>query len=163
MGWHFGPLGGDSAEGCASFSRRGEVPALAARLAQLCANADLVELGLNELMLNAIEHGLLGIGFERKRTLIESGCWPAEVEWLEARREPGMGSVVVQYRRINELICFTVRNPGDGFDCSAYMSVALAHSSAPNGRGIAIARQLCFESLCYRNGGREVEALAIAR
>lgn len=163
MNGHFGPAGCESAEGHASFSRRGEVPALAARLARFCANADLVALGLNELMLNAIEHGLLGIGFERKRKLIESGRWLVEVDRLEARHEGAMRSVVVLYRRINELICFTVRDPGEGFDCSAYMSISQARGSAPNGRGIAMARRLCFESLCYRNGGREVEALALAR
>lgn len=154
---------GDRDKGSFTFSRRDEIPALAGQLASLCANAEVVALGLNELMLNSIEHGLLGIGLARKRSLIESGHWLAEIDFLESRPGRPERVAVLNYRRISELICVTISDPGRGFDFRPYMALDPARSTAPNGRGVAIARLLCFEALYYRNGGREVEALALAR
>ena len=116
-----------------------------------CVQAELVALGLNELMLNALEHGVLGIGFERKRALIESGRWLAEIDHLEASAASlgPAGVVVLEYRRINELIRFTVRDCGAGFDWRAYMGLDPLRGDAPNGRGIAIARLLCFDSSAF--------------
>ena len=155
---------GELDSGRVVFGRRSEIAAITGRLAPLCVQAELVALGLNELMLNALEHGVLGIGFERKRALIESGRWLAEIDHLEASAASlgPAGVVVLEYRRINELIRFTVRDRGAGFDWRAYMSLDPLRGDAPNGRGIAIARLLCFDSLCFRDEGREVEVLALA-
>lgn len=158
------PTDGDLDTGRCVFRRRSDIPAIAEKLAPLCLQTDLVALGLNELMLNAIEHGVLGIGYARKRALIESGRWLAEIDHLEsaAASLKSPRDVVLQYRRINELTCFTIRDPGAGFDWRSYMSLDPLRSDAPNGRGIAIARLLCFDSLCYREEGREVEVIALA-
>lgn len=154
---------GDPSAGRVFFSVRSEIPGLAGRLALLCERPDLVALGLTELMLNAIEHGILGIGFERKRQLIEEGVWSGEVDSLSLLPENQGRRAALQYQRVNELMRFSIRDPGQGFDCKPFLELDRMRRGAPNGRGITIARSLCFESLFYRDAGREVEVLALAR
>lgn len=53
---------------------------LATLLASVCPGPDKVAIGLWELMLNAIEHGNLGITYQEKARLIEMDKWYEEVE-----------------------------------------------------------------------------------
>ena len=53
--------------------------ALAAACAGLCEEPDLAGMGLAELLVNAIEHGNLGITFHEKSELLAAGRWEEEV------------------------------------------------------------------------------------
>ena len=55
---------------------------LATLLANTAPDPGRIVLGLSELMLNAIEHGNLDIGYDRKTALIENGSLEDEIERL---------------------------------------------------------------------------------
>jgi hypothetical protein len=50
-----------------------------------------------------------------------------------------------------------VEDQGDGFDWIPYLELAPERAFAPNGRGIAISRQLCFLDMTYMGKGNVVE------
>ena len=53
---------------------------------------------------------------------------------------------------------FTVEDEGSGFDWRKYLELAPERAFAPNGRGIALARQLAFHQLDYLGNGNRVRA-----
>ena len=53
---------------------------LAALLAKVGANPKQLVVGLSELMINALEHGNLGISYDDKSALIETATWSSEVD-----------------------------------------------------------------------------------
>ncbi len=136
-----------------------EVLPLAEHLAVGCARPREVAIGLAELLTNGIEHGNLGLGFERKRQLLAAGRLEAELAQRLAAR-PDL-RVRVTLTRLPDLVCFVIEDQGHGFDWRPWLRPDPARSSAPNGRGIAIARETCFASLNYRSPGNVVEALAV--
>ena len=143
------------------FKSPAEVVPLAYRLARGCAQPDLVAIGLAELMMNAIEHGILEFGFATKRELMERGEFSGEVE-LRLVQEPWRGrSATVSVDRLADLMRYRVSDDGPGFDWRPWLGTNEARMSAPNGRGIALARSLCFGSLNFLVRGNVVEAVAL--
>lgn len=118
---------------------------------------DIAEMGIWELIVNAIEHGNLGINNEEKSTLIASGNLEEEIE--RRLRLPGFGErlVEVEFRRTSERNCLVVRDQGGGFDYQTFVD-RQAFTDRPNGRGIVLARDLAFDDLQYRGCGNEVFA-----
>lgn len=142
-----------------SFRTLDEAHALAALAASLCDEPEIVVLGLSELLINAVEHGNLGITFEEKSSLREAGRWEAEVERrleMPAYRER-RARLSVSARR--DAWTFIIEDDGAGFDWHSYLELAPERAFAPNGRGIALARQLAFSSLEYKGAGNCVEAV----
>src|SRR5437764_4950947 len=56
-----------------------EARGLAAVLASACPDAESTVIGLTELMVNAVEHGNLGITYDEKSALLADESWSAEV------------------------------------------------------------------------------------
>lgn len=144
----------------ASFTVRtlDQAAALAATAALVCPNPEAVAMGLAELLVNGVEHGNLGITFEEKGRLKESGTWADEV----ARRldDPVLGArqVRLDLTREDGHWCFRVLDEGAGFDWQRFIELDPARAFAPNGRGIVLARQIAFTSVEYRGRGNEVLA-----
>lgn len=137
-------------------------PDEARNLAALSANAapdpGRVVLGLSELMLNAVEHGNLGIGYQEKSRLIEAGCLAEEIaRRLEAPEFSGRRAELLIERRGGE-VCFLVRDEGPGFDWRGYLEISPERAFDTHGRGIAMSRMLSFDRLEYRGRGNEVLA-----
>ena len=128
-------------------------------VAGLCPDPAAVEIGLSELMLNAVEHGNLGIGFERKGHLMNAGTWRQELERLLRLPENlvRFGYLDVELR--GDGVRFKVLDQGSGFDPQPYMNFNPERSVALHGRGIAIARMLAFPDLHFREEGSCVEGL----
>lgn len=140
--------------------RLDEVAPLIQVLAGLCAQPANVAAGLSELLTNAIEHGNLELGYEDKKRLRIENTWENEVarrlsmpryqdRWVRLRvtRQPGH-------------LQFTITDQGKGFDWRRYLDFDPARATDPNGRGIAMARLMSFESLHYNDIGNEVQATA---
>lgn len=143
------------------FRRVDDVLPLAYRLAMGCERNDLVAIGLAELMMNAIEHGIAGLGFDGKRQLLDSGRLREELE-LRLIQPPGRErSARVSADRFADLVRFRIQDDGPGFDWRNWIEADESRIAAPNGRGIALARSLCFESLNYVGAGNMVEAVAL--
>jgi CheY-like chemotaxis protein len=140
-----------------------EARALAAALGSASAAPDAVGLGLVELLVNAIEHGNLGITFEEKAALVASGRWDDEVRARLARPENAGKSVQVSCRRNDGRLEIVIRDQGEGFDWQRFLTMDEARAFRPNGRGISLARQVAFDTLEYRGCGNEVAVRVAAR
>ena len=131
---------------------------LAALLAKACPNPERAALGLCELLVNAVEHGNLGIDYDRKGELNSAGRWADEVAQRLAQPENADKKVNVTLERTRTEVKITILDQGRGFDWLAYLELDPTRAFDSHGRGIAMARRLSFGDLQFRQGGREVEA-----
>ena len=127
---------------------------LGALLAKTCPDPDRVVMGLSELLVNAIEHGNLEIGYDEKSRLLLEQNWQDEIE-----RRLGLPgylerTAVVEVERKAEGLVFTIRDQGPGFDPEEYLEIDPKRVFDAHGRGIAMARLLSFDDLRYEDGGR---------
>ena len=138
-------------------------PDEARNLATLVANAapepGRVVLGLSELLLNAIEHGNLGIGYARKSQLIEEGSLHSEIERLLQLPELGARRAELVIRRSESELSFHITDQGDGFDWHNYLEMSPERAFDTHGRGIAMSRMISFDRIEYLGAGNEVEAV----
>lgn len=132
----------------------------ARHLAVLVANAypqpDTVLTGLQELMINAIEHGNLGITYQEKSQLHQTGEWEDEVNSRQQLPLYCDKYATLQFERSGSTITVTITDMGSGFEWEGYLSFDPRRILDNHGRGIAIANNLCFHQLEYCNGGRTV-------
>ena len=141
-----------------TFSRLEEVGPLIKVLAGLCPEPQVVAVSLSELMVNAIEHGNLGISYAEKKRLCIADKWQQEVQ-----RRLGEAPYAGRRARINfsrgvQCLQFTISDEGDGFDWRRYIEFDPGRLADPNGRGIAMIGRLGFSCLEYRGNGNTVVA-----
>ncbi|GHV04896.1 hypothetical protein AGMMS50229_07100 [Campylobacterota bacterium] len=108
----------------------------------------------NELIVNAYEHGSLGIDKVKKQEQIEQGTYDDYVQILE-QQHSGQIHIKIDFYREGFLIA-QITNEGVGFDFNAQIE---AHeefeTSFYRGRGILMAQQNSA-ALFYTNSGRSV-------
>ena len=135
------------------FQTLAQVGPLIQVLASLCSRPELVASGLSELLVNAVEHGNLGISYAEKKRLRLENIWEDEVARRQGLPEYCERSVVVRVARRPDHIEFTVIDEGTGFEWQRYLDFDPERATDPKGRGIAMARMLSFASLQYRGCG----------
>ena len=131
---------------------------IAAILANTCPDPSAAVVGLTELLLNAIEHGNLGITYEEKSQLSTREEWNAEIERRLKLPENASKRVSIQFQRDDQEIRFTIRDEGPGFDWKRFLEIDPRRAFDTHGRGIVMARSLSFSSIEYKAGGNEVVA-----
>jgi CheY-like chemotaxis protein len=135
-----------------------EARSLASLLSSLCPDPTTAAIGLTELLINAVEHGNLGITYAEKSRLRLDNTWEDEVaRRLEAPQWRGR-YVEVGFERADSELRFVITDQGDGFDASGYLDFDPARACDPNGRGIAIARKLSFSQIDFLGAGNRVVA-----
>ncbi|MFK8067681.1 MAG: response regulator [Gammaproteobacteria bacterium] len=133
---------------------------LASFLAKACPDPSKVVVGLSELMINAVEHGNLGITYEEKTELNSTGgSWVAEVSRRLELEENKHKYAIVGFQHVGRYIEITIEDQGEGFDWRPYMEIEVERLMDSHGRGIAMASMLSFENIEYRGVGNEVLAL----
>lgn len=136
---------------------------VAAVIVNACPDPEKTVIGLTELLVNAVEHGNLGITYEEKSALNACGGWDAEVRRRLALPEHAHKRVELHVERTPGELRFTIRDQGSGFDYRRYLDVQPQRVFDNHGRGIAIARALSFDRLEYRGNGSEVVAVVALR
>jgi len=116
-----------------------------------------LEVALNEALRNAYEHGNLGVTYEEKAALCESGDFEAELE-KRSKEAVAAGKKIFLTAQL-EPACLrcTVTDEGLGFDPEA-LPDSFADSAASlcsNGRGVAMIRRY-FTRVQYQKGGTQV-------
>lgn len=129
---------------------------LAAIMAKACPDPDAVVFGLTELMVNAVEHGNLGIGYDEKSRLNADNEWENEVTRRLSQSSNRDKYVTITFERNDEGISFLIEDQGDGFDWEQYMEMSPARVFDTHGRGIAMARMLSFDKIEYLGKGNRV-------
>lgn len=129
---------------------------LALLVAQACPNSEKVAFGLNELMVNGVEHGNLHIGYNEKTILQENNRWEEEIVRRQALPENAHKFVEVGFERYPDQIQVTVTDQGQGFDWCDYQEIKAERMLESHGRGIAMAKSLSFDHLEYFGTGNQV-------
>ncbi len=135
-----------------------EAQALAELLSKICPNPDAAVTGLWQLLLNAVEHGNLGLTYEEKAVLLADGQWQQEIEQRLRSPERALKYASVRVERRRDAILFRITDQGTGFDPQPYLEFDPERATHAHGRGIAMARLLSFDALSYNAIGNSVEA-----
>lgn len=143
-----------------SFRFRGveEGRLLANFFAQAAPDPGKLVIGLQELLINAVEHGNLGLSYQDKTDLLMEDRWQEEVDRRLELPEYRERYVEVVFERLPDAIRFTIIDQGEGFDWSKYLDFDPARIFDPHGRGIAMARKMSFSALEYQGKGNSVLA-----
>lgn len=135
-----------------------EAQRLASSLAKLFPDPERALLGLTELLVNAVEHGNLGIHYQEKRALLQSGQWESEIDRRINLPENAGKMVHVTLERLPHEIRLMVTDCGEGFDWQPYLEMSPERAFDPNGRGIAMSKMISFDTLEYQGKGNRVVA-----
>lgn len=112
---------------------------LSAALACHAKKTEEISLALSEILVNAIEHGNLGIGYNEKSELISNLTFDDEIERRQQLPENKVKYIDVQFQRNRDTITVIIADQGPGFDWKKYLEFDPIRLSDPNGRGIAAA------------------------
>lgn len=132
---------------------------LAVFTARLTADFDRTVIGLHELLINAIEHGNLGISYSEKSNLIENETWKDEVNRRLADPVLSTRKAVLSIESVADGFAITIADEGKGFDWEKYLEFDPDRAFHSHGRGIALARSLGFQSMEYTAPGNRVRVV----
>jgi len=132
---------------------------LAAALAKMRPELGKTALGLQELLINAVEHGNLGVTYQEKSQLIMEERLHLELARRQALPENRTKFVEVLLEHLPDSYRFTIQDHGAGFEWEQYLDFDVERAFDPNGRGIAMARKISFDALEYEGNGSRVVAI----
>ncbi|MBS4095219.1 MAG: response regulator [Sulfuricella sp.] len=140
------------------FSTPDQARDIATLVATATPNPERVVLGLTELMLNAVEHGNLGIGYAEKSRLIEEGRLFEEIAKRLDTPDHAGKQAMLEFSREGDEFRFLIRDLGSGFDWRDYLEISPERAFDTHGRGIAMSRMISFDCLEYQGCGNQVLA-----
>ena len=129
---------------------------LAINIAKLCEDSEKVAVGIYELLVNAIEHGNLGIHYNEKTSLLLAETWGEEIQRRLQLPHNQDKYVDVLLQRENSTLKVCIKDQGEGFDWVKYLDCVFDPEAGRLGRGVAISRSLHFDKLEYVGRGNEV-------
>ena len=141
-----------------SFRTIDEARDLGSVLARACPDPEAAVIGVTELLVNAVEHGNLGITYDEKTALRSHFQWEAEVQRRLRMPEYAERRAEVRFEREGGEVRFVIRDCGGGFEWQRYFEIDPARAFDTHGRGILMARHFTFHALEYRGCGNEVVA-----
>jgi CheY-like chemotaxis protein len=133
-----------------------EGESLATFLANFFPKPDLALTGISELLINAVEHGNLGIDYDDKGRLVQENAWRQEVARRLSDPLYRDRKVEVMFERRENGCSIRISDEGDGFEWRRYLNVDPSRATDNHGRGIAMANMLCFDSLEFNEKGNQV-------
>lgn len=145
------------------FQTLDEAHILAGHIANYFPNPASTAIGLLELLINAVEHGNLGIGYDMKSTLISENRLQHEIYCRLNMQENTEKYVNVEYERLEDRYTLTITDCGNGFFHKKYMEFDPIRMTESNGRGIAKANVMSFDRLDYNEIGNSVTCTVMAK
>jgi CheY-like chemotaxis protein len=97
-------------------------------------------MGIHEILINAVEHGNLGITYDEKTELLNDGVWHREVDRRLELPENAGKLVKVEVRKEPDRMTVRIEDSGPGFDSDRYLDFDEARVYDNHGRGIALTR-----------------------
>lgn len=129
-----------------------EAKKLAAILAQHAQNPGEMGIALAEIMINAVEHGNLGIGYDEKSVLMAENRLEQEINNRMQRPEYNKKVVCVRFQREAGNSIITINDEGNGFRWQEFLQFDPMRLTDLNGRGIATAILMGL-TVEYRDNG----------
>jgi len=136
-----------------------EAQKLAEFLSEACPEPRMIIIGLNEILVNAIEHGNLAISFQDKTLLQKENKWIEEIDRLLDSPEHIDQYVEVKFSRKETEIQITVIDQGKGFNWRQFDDSDPKNILSTHGRGLLMAKSLAFKELKYNDNGNEVTCI----
>lgn len=136
-----------------------DVEVLAQFLACAYPDPKRAVIGITELLINAVEHGNLGVSYEEKQQLVTSGKWREAIDARQQQPEYAQKQVDVVLQRKPDGIFLQVSDEGKGFEWWKYLEIDPSRATHPNGRGIALANKISFDRLQFTQDGSRVLAV----
>ncbi len=137
-----------------------DVEALKLFFMNVCHKGLHIAMGLVELMINAVEHGNLGITYEEKSQLMNQGLWESEVTRRLRMPQYRDRQATVFFQRSTDEMQFFISDQGNGFDWEKYIKPDPDRLLDTHGRGISLFASQHFDRLEYQGKGNEVLATA---
>jgi len=135
-----------------------EAKNLALVLAEISEKPKRTANGYLELLINAVEHGNLGITYAEKSLLLRNDAWEDEVDARLSNPSYASRSVHVLVERTTEGTAVTITDQGAGFDWKNYLGFSPERVFDLHGRGIAMSKENSFDTLEYQGCGNCVIA-----
>ncbi|BCG63829.1 MAG: hypothetical protein methR_P1562 [Methyloprofundus sp.] len=142
-------------KGMFEYKTLAECQALSILLANTYPDSEKIATGLSELMINALEHGNLGIGYDEKTQLKKQGAWLSEINRRSALPEYSAKTVSVSYQKDAAAIRLTIEDEGAGFDWQNFLTLNPERAKDNHGRGILTALN-SFDKLEYLGTGNKL-------
>ena len=117
---------------------RRQAELLAVQLGSACDDP-LMGIGLLELLLNAVEHGNLGITYEEKSTFLAAKQFEEEIDRRLSLPPYCERRVEIRMRRLKRSLRVSIIDQGEGFDFERYMIMTPERMFDSHGRGVLIA------------------------
>lgn len=114
--------------------------------------------GYAELLINAVEHGNLGISYAEKSRLLCDDRWEDEIETRLSQSRYSARLVRVTLEKTATACIVTIADQGDGFNWQDYVEFSPERAFDLHGRGIAMSKAVSFDSLEYQGNGSSVVA-----
>lgn len=133
-----------------------DAQAISSILGYITPDQKRASIGLFELMLNAIEHGNLDIGYAAKTKLIKEGSIESEIAHRLTQKQYQDKYAIVTFKRNEKNIEISIEDSGKGFDYQKYLDFSQERAMDNHGRGILIANRFSFDSMRYLNNGSKV-------
>lgn len=115
-----------------------------------------LQLALNELVLNGIEHGNCGITFEQKTEAMMQGVAMAELI-AQKNKNPDIAKkwVRLDWDFSDDEARFTITDGGEGFDVASFVEgLKTRNREELHGRGIMLAKSIANRLIFSRKGNR---------
>ncbi|MBB6480026.1 response regulator [Spirochaeta isovalerica] len=148
------------------FLKKGEIelkaPGEALRVASFFTqytDYDKASIGLSELLLNAIEHGNLGIGYDMKEELIMDDRFDEEIRNRLNAPENIDKTVKVIFEKTSDSIKISISDRGSGFDYNNFLRLDPDTIFNVHGRGVAMAKLIFENRLEFSGNGNTVEII----
>jgi anti-sigma regulatory factor (Ser/Thr protein kinase) len=129
---------------------------LANLLGSACPDPERVLPGLSELMVNAVEHGNLGMGYEVKSRLNQRNAWLNEIRRRLDLPENRDKRAHIAFERREGEVRITIQDQGTGFPWAGFLDLDPARILDDHGRGIALAKMHSFDRVEYQGNGNTV-------
>jgi len=143
-----------------TFKTEAEALVLAASLSNVCPAPRKQLLGLTELMINAVEHGNLGISQEEKHLLIEKNQLDVEIKKRLEQPPYCERKAKIKIEKNKKRIRFEISDEGEGFNWQKEIALSEKRFMQPSRRGIALAHKIGFDKIEYNARGNTVVAYA---
>lgn len=135
-----------------------EARRLANYLSRFSADPNKYVVGLTALLVNAIEHGNLEIGFENKHKFLLENKYDEEINKRVKNPSYSARKVLVEMLRKDSegLFHVTIKDEGRGFNWKDFVDFDPTRMSDPSGRGIAMANIMSPGAVEYWGNGNMV-------
>ena len=132
------------------------IDAIFSNASYLFKNDYFIRVGLQEILLNAIEHGNLNISYDKKHDVLENGNYSSFLKERINNELYSKKKVDIKVFTNNEYLKIIVKDEGDGFDIDSIPDVNDPENlMRESGRGVLMAMN-SFDEVNYNTTGNEV-------